>query len=162
MPHPSDTPARDPQTHLERLDRFSYLLDNSIRLPVLNYRIGVDALIGLIPGIGDLIGVALSSYVVFEAARYGLHWATLFRMVVNVVLEGIIGAIPIIGDLFDATFKANARNVRLLRRRIEQGDTRGKADFSFLTAVFVILVALVVGIAVLAAMAVAAIFDLFT
>ena len=105
---------------LKRIDRLGYLLDNSIRIPGIGYRIGYDAIIGLIPGFGDLAGLALSAYIVLEASRFHLPKATIARMVFNVGLEGVIGVIPLLGDLFDATFKANARNLRLLHAHLEE------------------------------------------
>ena len=97
-----------------RLNHLAWLLDSSIPLPGLKFRIGLDALIGLVPGIGDLIGVVLSGYIVREAARAGLPRSVLARMVFNVAIEGVVGMIPVLGDLFDAGWKANQRNVRLL------------------------------------------------
>lgn len=108
--------ADDPR--LRRLERLGYLLDESIRLPG-GYRIGYDAFIGLVPGVGDLAGLALSAYIVAEAARYGLPTATLVRMLGNVGLDALVGTVPFAGDLFDAGWKANVRNVRLLRVQLK-------------------------------------------
>ena len=105
---------------LKRIDRLGYLLDNSIRIPGIGYRVGYDAIIGLIPGVGDLAGFALSAYIVVEASRFRLPKATLARMVFNVGLEAIVGVVPFLGDLFDATFKANARNLSLLHAHLEE------------------------------------------
>ena len=105
---------------LKRIDRLGYLLDNSIRIPGVGYRVGYDAIIGLIPGVGDLAGFALSAYIVLEASRFRLPKATLARMVFNVGLEAVIGVVPFLGDLFDATYKANARNLRLLHAHLEE------------------------------------------
>lgn len=107
----------DRQT-LERLRHLSYLLDSAFRIPVLGYRVGWDAIIGLVPGLGDAVGMLFSGYIVFEAARLGVRKSVLARMAFNVALETILGAIPIIGDLFDAVWKANIRNVRLLERAL--------------------------------------------
>ena len=110
-----------PALSADRLDRIrslSRLLDSSIRLPIVNYRIGLDAVIGLVPGIGDAIGMLLSSYIVFEAARMGAGKSVIARMVANVALESVVGAIPVLGDIFDATFKANLRNLRLLEQSL--------------------------------------------
>ena len=97
-----------------RLRRLAWLLDSSIRIPGTRWTVGIDALIGLVPGLGDAAGVLLSSYIVYEAARMGAAKGVLARMVLNVAIEGVVGAIPILGDLFDAGFKANQRNIRLL------------------------------------------------
>jgi len=102
------------QTTLSQVNQLAWLLDNSIRIPLINYRIGLDPLIGLIPGLGDMAGMILSSYIVFQAIRLGAPRAILQRMVLNIGLEAIVGVVPVLGDLFDATFKANARNVQLL------------------------------------------------
>ena len=105
---------------LNQVDRLAWLLDNSIHIPIINYRIGLDALIGLIPGLGDAAGLVVSSFIVLQAIRLGAPRAILGRMVLNIVIEAVVGLIPVLGDFFDATFKSNARNVRLLRLALEQ------------------------------------------
>ena len=106
-------PAQPPDDGLEQL---AWWLDSAIVIPGTRFRIGLDALIGLIPGVGDLIGAALSAYIVAAAARRGLPRSVLFRMAVNVGLEALVGVVPIVGDLFDAAWKANQRNVALLQQ----------------------------------------------
>ncbi|MBR9981289.1 MAG: DUF4112 domain-containing protein [Desulfatitalea sp.] len=101
---------------MARINWLSWLLDNSIRVPKTNYRIGLDPVIGLIPGIGDAIGGILSAYIIAEAARARLPLSILLRMVLNVAIEVIVGAVPLVGDLFDMTWKANARNTRLIEK----------------------------------------------
>jgi hypothetical protein len=101
---------------LQQVNGLAWLLDNSIRIPILNYRIGLDAIVGLIPGFGDIAGSLLSSFIVLQAIRLGVPLGTLVRMVLNIAIEASIGVIPVVGDLFDATFKANARNVGLLNQ----------------------------------------------
>ncbi|WP_437840002.1 DUF4112 domain-containing protein [Sorangium sp. So ce1153] len=103
---------------LKRLNALGHFLDNAIRIPGVGYRVGYDAVIGLIPGVGDLIGFGLSVYIVLAATRYRLPASTLLRMVLNVGLETLIGTVPLVGDLFDATYKANARNLDLLRAHL--------------------------------------------
>ena len=116
------TPSRQQraQVILKQVDDLAWLLDNSIYIPLINYRIGLDAVIGLIPGLGDVAGLLLSSFIVLQALRLRIPRAVLLRMIVNIVMEALIGLIPVLGDLFDATFKANARNVRLLRQALAQ------------------------------------------
>lgn len=97
-----------------RLERIAWLLDSSIRVPGTRFRIGLDPLIGLFPVLGDLIGVLLSSYIVLGAARLGAPRRVLVRMLLNLGIEGVLGAVPLAGDVFDAAWKANQRNVRLL------------------------------------------------
>lgn len=103
------------------LARYAWLLDSSIRLP-FGRSIGLDGIVGLIPGVGDALGAVLSSAVVFGAWRSGAPRAVLLRMAGNIAIETVVGTIPIAGDLFDFAFKANQRNVRLLQRFEE--DTR--------------------------------------
>jgi hypothetical protein len=103
----------------ERLARLAWLLDSSIPIPGTPWRIGLDPLIGLFPVVGDLAGVLLSSYIVREAAALGVSRSIRARMVVNVALEGLVGMIPFAGDVFDAAYKANQRNVRLLSAWLE-------------------------------------------
>ena len=91
----------------------SRLLDQSIVLPG-GFRIGLDPLIGLIPGLGDIVATSLSFYIVYQAARLGLPKRILAKMCGNIILEGLIGEIPLIGDIFDAVYKANYRNAQLV------------------------------------------------
>jgi hypothetical protein len=98
----------------ERLAFIAWLLDSSIPIPGTRLTIGLDAIVGLVPFIGDLIGVLASSYIVAEANRLGVSRAVLTRMALNVAIEGIVGIVPLFGDLFDAGWKANQKNVRLL------------------------------------------------
>lgn len=104
----------------QRLASLAWLLDNSIRVPGTNFRIGVEALIGLFPVVGDMIGVLLSSYIVSEAARLGAPKAVLGRMAFHVAVEGLAGMVPFAGDVFDAVYKANQRNVRLLNAWLDE------------------------------------------
>lgn len=100
---------------LERLDRLSRLLDTAIAVPGTSIRLGADAAIGLVPGIGDLVTTLISAYIIREAHRLGAPRHLILRMVGNVALDGLIGAIPLAGDVFDVLWRANRRNVRLLR-----------------------------------------------
>lgn len=106
----SNSPAR-----LERLKRLARTLDSSIVLPG-GYRIGLDGFIGLVPGVGDLVGAVLATYIIVESARLGASKWLLARMMLNVLVETAIGVIPVLGDLFDFAWKANNRNVALLER----------------------------------------------
>lgn len=107
------------QAALARLDRYATLMDARFRVPGTRIRFGLDPIIGLIPGIGDALGLALSLYVVVEAVRLGVSKRVLFSMLRNVGLEALVGVVPILGDVFDIGFKANLRNAALLRRYIE-------------------------------------------
>jgi hypothetical protein len=100
---------------MRRLRSLAWLLDNSIPLPG-GYRIGLDPIIGLVPGLGDAIGALISAFIINEARSLGAPRSILLRMIGNVAIETVIGAIPFAGDLFDAAFKANSRNLALLAR----------------------------------------------
>jgi uncharacterized protein DUF4112 len=129
----------------ERLKFLAWLLDSSIPIPGTPYTVGLDAIVGLFPFIGDLIGVLISSYIVAEANRLGVGRAILARMAFNVAVEGVIGIVPLIGDLFDAAWKANVRNVRLLDAWAERPHATRRASRLFL----VLLTAALVGLAAL-------------
>ncbi|MCH2558606.1 MAG: DUF4112 domain-containing protein [Alcanivorax sp.] len=103
---------------LRRLDRFSRFTDSSLRIPFTRFELGAEALIGLIPGIGDLAGFVLSGYVLVEARRAGASGATQRRMLRNMLIDFVGGLVPVVGDAFDAIYKANTRNTRLLRAEL--------------------------------------------
>ena len=115
---PPETPAE--RETRERLRFIAWLLDSSIPVPGTRFTVGIDALVGLIPLLGDLIGVLASSYILAEAHRLGVRRAVLLRMAFNVGVEGVVGIVPVLGDVFDAAWKANVRNVRLLERWMER------------------------------------------
>lgn len=125
-----------------RLARFAHLLDSSIRLPG-GFRIGWEGIIGLIPGIGDLIGLVLSSGIVIATARLGVPRMVLARMALNIALESLIGAIPLFGDLFDFVFKANERNLALAFRALESPVEVGRRSTGSLALVVLAALALV-------------------
>jgi uncharacterized protein DUF4112 len=100
---------------LARLDALSRLFDTAFIIPGTNVRFGIEAVLRLIPGFGDAAASALSCYLLYEARRLGVPTRIFVRMLLNVVIEGTVGAVPIAGDAFDVAFRANRRNVRLLR-----------------------------------------------
>ena len=108
------------------------LWDEAIRIPGLGWRIGLDAIVGLVPGVGDLIGAVVSSYLVVVAARLGVGTPILARMVANVAIDALVGAIPIAGDLFDVGWKANRRNYDLLARWRDHPRSAHRASVGFL------------------------------
>ena len=108
------------EQRLARLDALAKLLDVAFILPGTNVRYGIDGLIGLIPVIGDIITTAISLWLVREARALGAPWYLTMRMLGNVALDGVVGAVPLIGDAFDVMFRANVRNVKLLRRWMEK------------------------------------------
>lgn len=106
-------PKSEPHRRILRLRRFAWFLDRSIPVGG-NYRIGIDPLLGLIPGAGDWIGALLSIYFLYEATRLGISFPVLTRMAGNIVIESFIGTVPFLGDFFDFVWQANVRNVRLI------------------------------------------------
>ena len=134
---------------VERLRRLAVLLDDSIPIPGTRFRIGVESIIGLIPGAGDLAGGAFSLYILLQAARMGVPRPLLVRMGTNLVIDVVVGAVPVLGDLFDAGFKANLRNLALLERHADRpvASTRSSRRF-------VALLTLLVGCCIVGAIAV--------
>ncbi len=108
------------EQRLARLDALAKLLDVAFILPGTKIRYGIDGIIGLIPVVGDIIATALSLWLVREARALGAPWHVTARMVGNVAIQGVVGTVPIAGDAFDVLFRANMRNVRLLRRWIDR------------------------------------------
>lgn len=110
----------DREASLARLETLAHFMDTAFVIPGINRRVGFDALIGLVPVIGDVAGMVISSFIVYEAKRLGAPRWLVARMGLNVAFDGLLGVVPLAGDLFDAAFKANRRNVRLLRRWMER------------------------------------------
>lgn len=108
-----DLPASVDRGAVRRMQFVARMLDDAVRVPGTNYRVGLDPILGLLPVSGDLVAGVLSLYIVVEAARQGVPAGTLVRMLGNVAIDVGAGSIPILGDLFDASWKANRRNVRL-------------------------------------------------
>jgi len=136
-----------------RLNRLAWLLDSSIPIPGTRLSIGIDALIGLVPFIGDVVGVLLSSTILIEAARLGAGRSVLARMALNVAVEGLAGLVPFAGDLFDAAWKANQRNVRLLNQWLDQPQRAERSSLLLVAGLVASLVALVVILLLLAFLA---------
>jgi hypothetical protein len=103
---------------LNRIRQLSRLMDTSLRVPGTGFRIGLDPIIGLIPGAGDLISTAFSAYIIFLATRFGIPRQDLTEMIFNVALESVVGTVPLVGDLFDAYYKSNIRNLAILEKHL--------------------------------------------
>ena len=146
MKHP---PSSGRATKFERIQALSQLLDNAITLPGTDYSVGLDPLIGLLPGGGDLFTGLLSLYIVFEGFQLGASAPTLTRMASNIALEVVAGTIPLVGDLFDVAWKANARNVRLLEDHLQSPQPRRQADRVFFVVLMTGLLILIGAIATL-------------
>jgi len=140
-------PAADPR--VEQIRSLARLLDSSIPIPGTGRSIGIDPLLGLIPGFGDVAGAALSGYIILQALRLGVPGSLVARMVANVATETVVGTVPLVGDLFDMGWKANNRNVRLLHEHLEapsRSRRRGKLWMAGVAAgVVLALVAVVAG-----------------
>lgn len=109
-----------PADPLARARTLARLLDSAARVPGTNIRFGADAIVGLIPGLGDVGGAALAGYLVILAQRLGAPRAVVLRMLANVAVDTLAGSVPVIGDLFDVAYKSNLRNVALLERALER------------------------------------------
>ncbi len=126
------------QTPLFWLDKIAELLDNRFRIPFTNIRFGIDFIIGLVPYVGDLASFIISAFLVLIMGRYGGSGMLAVKMVGNILLDAAVGVIPLLGDIFDLRYKANMRNVRLLRQHYTEGKHKGSA----LWVVLVLLLAL--------------------
>jgi Domain of unknown function (DUF4112) len=130
----------EPERHrLERVERLAILLDNAIPIPGTRFRIGLDPILGLVPGLGDALGALASAWILVEAARLGASRTVLVRMLYNIAIDTLVGAVPGAGDLFDFVWKSDAKNVALLRRHLEQPDVVHRASRRLLLAVLVLL-----------------------
>ena len=109
-----------PKRDTSQLERLARLLDSQFAIPGTKLRFGLDALLGLVPGIGDSVGAVLSLYIVAQARAKGAPFSLLARMMWNILVDTLIGIIPLVGDLFDLTYKANNRNVRLLQDHLDE------------------------------------------
>ena len=116
---------------VKRLEALAWMLDSSIPVPGTNLRIGLDPLIGLIPVVGDLVGMLFSAYILIQAARLGIPRVTLMRMGFNVTLEAVVGVIPFVGDAFDFWWQANRKNVDPLKAHLRDPRRAKRGDWAF-------------------------------
>ncbi|MFV1575596.1 DUF4112 domain-containing protein [Phaeobacter sp. JH20_37] len=114
------------EDRLQSLERLAHGMDRAFRLPVIGTRIGWDSILGLVPGVGDALALAPAGYIVLSGYRMGASSGTLARMVGNIGIDALIGTVPLIGDIFDIGWKANLRNVALLRRHLEKKTMAGE------------------------------------
>jgi hypothetical protein len=111
--------ASDRRVALARLEWLANFMDTAVLIPGTNIRFGADAIIGLWPGVGDAVGTGISALIVAEAYRLGAPGHLIARMVANIAIDGFVGSIPVLGDAFDVLWRANRRNVALLREHLE-------------------------------------------
>lgn len=135
----------------ESLERLGWLMDDLIRIPGLNWRIGLDALVGLIPGFGDTATSLVSFYILVSAVRYRVPKVTLLRMGLNLAIDYLVGSLPVVGDLFDAWWKSNQMNLALLSKRatVSADEARAGAlsDWLFVGLIILLLAVLAAGAA---------------
>ncbi len=124
---------------LELIKRISYILDSAIPIPGTRYRIGLDPIIGLIPGVGDALTSLASSYIVLSGMQMNVSRWTLVRMIFNILIESVIGIIPVVGDIFDAAWKSNERNRVLLEKNMNNPQSKS-VDKLFITAMLFVLI----------------------
>lgn len=141
---PQNSSARE--DFLRPISRLSYLLDESIRLPG-GFRIGWDGIIGLIPGLGDVMGLGASGYILYLAAQGGVGKIVLLRMAFNILLETAIGSIPVIGDLFDFFYKANSRNLKLVQNYAAEPTHVRRVSAAWLIVIFLAVLAVFASVA---------------
>lgn len=132
-----------------RLERLAWYLDNSIPIPGLKVRVGIDPLLGLLPGVGDTIGALLSSYILAASGHLGVPKSVLLKMAFNIAVDAVVGALPLLGDIFDMAWKANQRNVQLLDDYLAQPRKTVVASRLFVWTLGVLMVALVIIIGML-------------
>jgi len=144
--HPRDGADTNVETSLERL---SWLMDDLFRVPVLGWRFGLDALIGLVPGFGDTATSLVSFYILAAAVRYRVPKVTLLRMGLNIAFDYIAGSLPFVGDLADAAWKSNHKNLDLLKKRAtvsaEEARSGRVSDWLFVGGIMLGLIALAIG-----------------
>jgi hypothetical protein len=112
---------------LMRINTLARIMDSLFVIPGTRLRLGVDAVLGLVPVVGDVLAQLVSAYLIWEAKRLGVSKLTLWRMVGNTLIDTVVGAVPIVGDAFDVAFKANMKNLRLLQRHLEKRGYRPSA-----------------------------------
>jgi hypothetical protein len=143
------TDDRQPARIETSLERLSWLMDDLFRVPVLGWRFGLDALIGLIPGFGDTATSLVSFYILAAAVRYRVPKITLLRMGVNIGLDYIVGSLPLVGDFVDAWWKSNHKNIDLLKKRATVSTDEARSgrvsDWLFVGGIILALIALAIG-----------------
>ena len=143
-------PARAERADVERsLDQLGRAMDGLFRIPGTGWRIGLDALVGLVPGVGDFATTAVSFYILAAGVRYRVPKVTLLRMALNIAIDYLLGAVPVVGDVLNAAWKSNQKNVALLRERATVGASEAREgrliDWLFVGVIMFFLVVLLLG-----------------
>lgn len=137
--------SRDGTRAPRHLSRFATVMDTVFTVPGTRFRFGLDPLLGLIPGVGDFMSGGLSAYILYVAAREGVPKSVLLRMLANVAIDTVFGSIPLLGDLFDAWWKANTRNLQLLERNRVHPDSTRRTSTGFVVVLLFVVALLVIG-----------------
>ena len=120
-PRPMGFPTgRDPAAVRQRIEALEHVLERSFTIPGINVPVGLDAIVGLVPVMGDVIAAAMGGYIVWEASNLGMPKWKLWRMAGNVLFDSAVGAIPVAGDVFDFLFRSNSRNLRIVKRHLDK------------------------------------------
>lgn len=144
----------NPSTH-HKSRKFAELLDSWFTIPGTTIKVGLDPILGLVTGLGDLAGASLSVYFMFYATKLGANTSVLLRMFMNIMADLIIGMIPVLGDLFDVAWKANLRNAKLLEKLEVEPDKLGNESTVMMWVLFIALVLILIGIIIAIVWAVA-------
>jgi len=112
--------GRDPASVRRRVEAMEALLERAFTVPGTSYRVGLDAIVGLVPVLGDLVTTAMGAWIVWEGRNLGMSKFQLARMAANVGVDTLIGMVPLVGDLFDLAFRSNSRNLRILKRWLDR------------------------------------------
>ena len=134
-----------PKPGLKNLDLLAKLMDAQFKIPGTNIKFGLDAIIGIIPGVGDFAGFIISGYMMIIMANNGASSFLLARMALNVFIDSLVGAVPLLGDIFDVAFKANQRNMKLMHEHYVEGRHRGSA-WKIILPLLLMLLLLVAGL----------------
>jgi hypothetical protein len=145
---PAVTSAPSDDRQIDDLDALAQLMDSAVRIPGTRISVGLDAVLGLVPGLGDAASALVSLHILSRAQRLGVGRATLTRMATNIVWDSVFGAVPLAGDVFDVFWKANRRNIALLRQHVQTTPARSRqqrrSDRLFVGATVVALIALAI------------------
>lgn len=142
---PAEAPSPDPRPDVELVRKLAWALDQAIEIPGTRFRIGLDPLIGMIPVVGDLISMFLGGFIVMTAARAGVPKPVLYRMLMNLGTDTLLGSVPFVGDVFDAAWRANAKNARLLEAALADPARARRSSVWVLVGITLAVIGLAVG-----------------
>jgi len=131
------------QKSISNLESLAKLMDSQFKIPGTNIKFGLDSLIGLVPGVGDFSTFLVSGYMVVVLAKNGASGFVLARMALNILIDALVGAIPVLGDIFDVAFKSNQLNIKLMREHYVEGRHRGGAWNIVLPLLFIVLIIII-------------------